>query len=468
MNGEGEVVTGIVLLRFGENARSVIERVEARLAELKKGLPEGVEIHVSYDRSQLIERAIATLREKLTQEMLVVALVCVVFLLHFCARPSWPSSRFPVGVLMAFIGMQWLGINANIMSLGGIAIAIGVMVDASVVMVENLHKHRERDPERSQRDLVVESAREVGPALFFSLLIITVSFLPVFSLEQQEGRLFSPARLHQDLRHGGLRAAGDHRDPGADVLPGQGADPRERDNPVSRFFIGATGPSSVSCSDFPRLTLACALALVLLTAWPLSQLGSEFMPPLNEGDLLYMPTTPPGISITKARELLQQTDRIIAKHPQVRHVLGKIGRAETATDPAPLSMIETTIILTPQEEWPDGKTIEDIIRELDAMVQLPGVTNAWTMPIKTRIDMLATGIKTPVGVKLLGDDLETLSKVGVEIEGVLSTLPGTASVYSERVVGGNYVDIRIRRADAARYGLNVATSRRWCSRRSAG
>jgi Cu(I)/Ag(I) efflux system membrane protein CusA/SilA len=455
MNGEGEVVTGIVLLRFGENALEVIGRVEERLAELKRGLPEGVEVHVSYDRSHLIERAIDTLREKLTMEMLVVALVCVVFLLHL--RSAFVAIfTIPVGVLISFIGMQWLGINANIMSLGGIAIAIGVMVDASVVMVENLHKHRERDPDRAQRDLVVESAREVGPALFFSLLIITVSFVPVFTLEQQEGRLFSPLAYTKTFAMGASAFLAITAIPVLMFYLVKGRIRREEDNPVSRFFIGGYRPIIRLVLRYPISTLAVAFAVVVVTAWPYSRLGSEFMPPLNEGDLLYMPTTPPGISITKARELLQQTDRLIAKHPQVQHVLGKIGRAETATDPAPLTMIETTIILTPQESWPKGVQIEEIIRELDAMVQLPGVTNAWTMPIKTRIDMLATGIKTPVGVKLLGDDLETLSKVGTEIEGVLNGLPGTASVYSERVVGGNYLNIRIRREDAARYGLNVA------------
>jgi Cu(I)/Ag(I) efflux system membrane protein CusA/SilA len=454
MNGEGEVVTGIVLLRFGENARDVIERVEARLAELKQGLPEGVEIHVSYDRSRLIERAIATLREKLAQEMLAVAAVCALFLLHM--RSAFVAVfTLPVGVLIAFIGMQWLGINANVMSLGGIAIAIGVMVDASVVMVENLHKHRERYPDRGQRDLVVESAREVGPALFFSLLIITVSFLPVLSVEQQEGRLFSPLAYTKTFAMASSALLAITAIPVLMFYLVRGRIRRERDNPVSRLCIASYRPVIRFVLRFPGFTLTAALVLVLLTAWPLSRLGSEFMPPLNEGDLLYMPTTPPGISIAKARELLQQTDRIIAKHPQVRHVLGKIGRAETATDPAPLSMIETTIILTSPEEWPDGKEIEDIVRELDGMVQFPGVTNAWTMPIKTRIDMLATGIKTPVGVKLLGDDLDTLSGVGIEIEGVLSTLPGTASVYAERVVGGNYLNIRVRREDAARYGLNV-------------
>jgi CzcA family heavy metal efflux pump len=345
MNGEGEVVTGIVLLRFGENALEVIDRVKERLAELKKGLPEGVEVHVSYDRSQLIERAIDTLREKLLEEMLVVALICVVFLLHL--RSAFVAIfTIPVGVLIAFIGMRWLGINANIMSLGGIAIAIGVMVDASVVMVENLHKHRERDPDRGQRDLVVESAREVGPALFFSLLIITVSFVPVFALEQQEGRLFSPLAYTKTFAMGASAFLAITAIPVLMFYLVKGRIRREQDNPISRFFIAGYGPIIRLVLRFPLATLGIALALVILTAWPLSRLGSEFMPPLNEGDLLYMPTTPPGISITKARELLQQTDRIIAKHPQVRHVLGKIGRAETATDPAPLTMIETTIFLT--------------------------------------------------------------------------------------------------------------------------
>ncbi|MFQ5515624.1 MAG: CusA/CzcA family heavy metal efflux RND transporter [Myxococcota bacterium] len=455
MNGRGEVVTGIVLLRFGENALRVIERVEKRLAELESGLPEGVEVHVSYDRSRLIRRAVGTLREKLIEEMIVVALVCMIFLLHI--RSAFVAIvTLPLGVLVAFIGMHWLDLNANIMSLGGIAIAIGVMVDASVVMVENLHKHRERAPERSQRDLVVESACEVGPALFFSLLIITVSFIPVFTLEQQEGRLFAPLAYTKTFAMAASALLAITVIPVLMYLLVRGRVRRERDNPLTVFFIGIYRPLIQRVLRYPLPVLGTALVLAGLTLWPYSRLGSEFMPPLNEGDLLYMPTTPPGISITKARELLQQTDRLIAQHPQVRHVLGKIGRADTATDPAPLSMIETTIILAPQEEWPQGKQIEDIIRELDAMVQFPGLTNAWTMPIKTRIDMLATGIKTPVGIKLLGDDLGVLSRVGEEIEGVLSGLPGTASVYSERVVGGNYVDIRIRRAAAARYGLNVA------------
>ena len=454
MNGEGEVVTGIVLLRFGENALETIKAVEARIEELKPGMPEGVEVHVSYDRSELIESAVHALVVKLGEEMLVVAIVCIVFLLHF--RSSIVAIlTLPVGVLMAFIVMHALGMNANIMSLGGIAIAVGVMVDASVVMVENMHKHREKDPDGDQVDLVIASAREVGPALFFSLLVVTVSFLPVFTLEQQEGRMFTPLALTKTFSMAASAILAVTLIPALMVYLVRGKVRTERENPLSRFFIAIYRPIIHGVLRAPAVVIGAALVLVLTTAWPLSQIGSEFMPPLNEGDLLYMPTTPPGLSITKARELLQQTDKVIATHPQVEHVLGKIGRADTATDPAPLTMIETTILLTPQDTWPDGKTIEDIADELDVMVDFPGVTNAWTMPIKTRIDMLATGIKTPVGVKLLGDDLAVLSEVGQQIEGVLQSLEGTASVFSERVVGGNFVDIRIRRADAARYGLNV-------------
>ena len=455
MNGEGEVVTGIVLVRFGGNALEVIERVKARIEELKSGLPEGVEVHVSYDRSRLIYRAIETLREKLTEEMIVVALVCIAFLLHF--RSSLVAIlTLPVGVMIAFIVMRMMGMSANIMSLGGIAIAVGVMVDASVVMVENLHKHRERDPEGDQLTLVLESAREVGPALFFSLLIVTVSFLPVFTLEQQEGRLFTPLAYTKTFAMAASAVLAITLIPVLMFYLVRGKMRPERDNPLSQILIAGFRPINRLAMRFPKRVVLGAMLAVGVSMWPLSQLGSEFMPPLNEGDLLYMPTTPPGISITKARELLQQTDRIIAQHPQVEHVLGKVGRAETATDPAPLTMIETTIILRPKDEWPDGKQIEDIIRELNDMVQFPGVTNAWTMPIKTRIDMLATGIKTPIGIKLLGDDLDVLSEVGQQIEAVIRPLPGTASVYAERVVGGNYIDIRVRRVEAARYGLNVA------------
>jgi len=455
MNGEGEVVTGIVLVRFGGNALEVIERVKGRIEELKSGLPEGVEVHVSYDRSRLIYRAVETLREKLTQEMIVVALVCIVFLLHF--RSSLVAIfALPVGVMVAFIVMRLMGMSANIMSLGGIAIAVGVMVDASVVMVENLHKHRERDPDGDQLALVLESAREVGPALFFSLLIVTVSFLPVFSLEQQAGRLFTPLAYTKTFAMAASALLAITAIPVLMFYLVRGKMRPERKNPLSRVLIAGFRPVNRLAMRFPKAVVLGAVLAVVVSLWPLSQLGSEFMPPLNEGDLLYMPTTTPGISIAKARELLQQTDRIIARHPLVEHVLGKVGRAETATDPAPLTMIETTIILRPKAEWPGGMEIEDIVRELDGMIQFPGLTNAWTMPIKTRIDMLATGIKTPIGIKLLGDDLDVLSELGQRIEAVIEPLPGTASVYSERVVGGNYIDIHVRRAEAARYGLNVA------------
>jgi Cu(I)/Ag(I) efflux system membrane protein CusA/SilA len=398
---------------------------------------------------------VETLREKLTQEMIVVALVCAVFLLHF--RSSLVAIfTLPVGVMVAFIVMRSMGMSANIMSLGGIAIAVGVMVDASVVMVENLHKHRERNPERDQLALVLESAREVGPALFFSLLIVTVSFLPVFTLEQQEGRLFTPLAYTKTFAMAASAVLAITLIPVLMFYLVRGKMRAERDNPISRILIAGYRPVNRLALRFPKWVVLGAILAVAASAWPLSRLGSEFMPPLNEGDLLYMPTTPPGISIAKARELLQQTDRIIARHPLVEHVLGKVGRAETATDPAPLTMIETTIILRPKDEWPSGKQIEDVVRELDRMIQFPGLTNAWTMPIKTRIDMLATGIKTPIGIKLLGDDLEILSEVGQQIEAVVRSLPGTASVYSERVFGGNYIDIHVRRAEAARYGLNVA------------
>jgi len=490
MDGKGEVVSGIVVIRFGENALQVIDRVKKRLDELKAGMPAGVEVITSYDRSNLIMRAINALSVKLLEEMGVVALICVIFLLHF--RSAFVAIfTLPVGILMAFIIMRALGVSANIMSLGGIAIAIGVMVDASVVMVENLHKHKERaaassrrlrrsrGPARARREhggkagggpyrevsvdgafathleLVIRAAKEVGPALFFSLAIVTISFLPVFTLEQQEGRLFTPLAYTKTFAMGASAILAITIIPVLMVYFVRGKILSERKNPLSRLFIWLYRPIIRAVLRFPKITILLAVVLTGATWWPYSKLGSEFMPPLNEGDLLYMPTTPPGISITKAKELLQQTDKIIAAHPQVAHVLGKIGRAETATDPAPLSMIETTIILEDKKFWPAGKTIEDVIKELDKMVQFPGLTNAWTMPIKTRIDMLATGIKTPVGIKLMGPDLQVLSDIGVEIESVVRKLPDTLSAYSERVTGGNFIDIEIRRKDAARYGLTV-------------
>ena len=454
MNGEGEAVAGIVVMRFGENALKVIERVKARLAELESGLPEGVELHTSYDRSNLILRAIDVLKKKLTEEMIVVALIIIIFLLHI--RSSFVVLfTLPVGILISFAVMKLMGINANIMSLGGIAIAIGVMVDASVVMVENLHKHKERNDNLNQLELVIKSSKEVGPALFFSLLIITISFLPVFTLEQQEGRMFSPLAYTKTFAMAASAVLAITIIPVLMYYFVRGNIVSEKKNPLSRLFVWLYKPFIRLVLRFPKITILLALVILLASWIPFSRLGTEFMPPLNEGDILYMPTTPPGISITKAKELLQQTDKIIARHPQVKHVLGKIGRAETATDPAPLSMIETTIILHDKNDWPPGKTIEDVISELDQMIQFPGLTNAWTMPIKTRIDMLATGIKTPVGIKLLGSDLSQLSEIGERIEAIVRQMPDTLSAYAERVTGGNYVDIKIRRESAARYGLTV-------------
>ncbi|MBW1742888.1 MAG: efflux RND transporter permease subunit [Deltaproteobacteria bacterium] len=454
MDGKGEAVSGIVIIRYGENALDVIKRVKERLGELEAGLPEGVKIHTSYDRSSLILRAISTLKKTLVKEMIVVALVCFLFLLH--VRSSLVAIiTVPVGIVLSFIFIKWFNINANIMSLGGIAIAIGVMVDASIVMVENLHKHRERDHGLSHRDMVVKAAIEVGPALFFSLLVVTVSFLPVFTLQQQEGRLFSPLAYTKTFAMAISSVLAITIVPVLMYYFVRGKMVKESQNPLNNLVIMLYRPIIKLVLRFPILTILCAVLLIVATWYPYSRLGSEFMPPLNEGDLLYMPTTPPGISITTARTLLQQTDKIIALHPQVAHVLGKAGRADTATDPAPLSMLETHIILKPQSEWPSGKTIEDIIRELDSMVQFPGLTNSWTMPIKTRIDMLATGIKTPVGIKLLGDDLEELSNIGQEIEALLRGVPEVSSVFSERVVGGNYVEIEVDRRRAARYGLKI-------------
>ncbi len=457
-NGEGETVGGIVVIRFGENALKVIENVKLKLADLEKGLPEGVKIETAYDRSALIIRAINTLKDKLLEEMIVVAIITIIFLLHF--RSAFVAIfTLPVGILISFIIMYLLGINANIMSLGGIAIAIGVMVDASVVMVENAHKHIERARQKEgvtdHFELILRSAKEVGPALFYSLVIITVSFLPVFSLQAQEGRLFSPLAYTKTFAMAASSVLAITIIPVLMFFFVRGNIRSEKTNPISRFFIGIYRPIINVVLRFRWLTVGIAIAVLLLTLLPYSKLGSEFMPPLNEGDLLYMPTTYPGISITKAKELLQQTDKIIKSFPEVHHVFGKIGRAETATDPAPLTMIETTIMLKDPKEWRPGMTIEKLIDEMDAAIQFPGLTNAWTMPIKTRIDMLSTGIKTPVGIKLMGASLDTLSELGQRIEAIVRNIPGTLSVYSERVTGGNYLDFKIRREEAARYGLTV-------------
>lgn len=456
MNGEGEVVSGIVIMRSGENAQEVISKVKAKLVDIQKNLPDGVEIHESYDRSNLITRAVQTLKTKLLEEILVVALICFLFLLHI--RSALVAIiALPISILISFLVMKFLGIGANIMSLGGIALAIGVMVDASVVMVENLHKHLEKESNSNKKrfDIILEACQEVGPALFFSLLIVTISFLPVFTLEQQEGRLFSPLAYTKTFSMAASAFVSITLIPVLLFFFVRGKIKPENKNPVSNFLRKIYRPILNVSLKFPKAVILSGLVLFLLTLYPLSKLGSEFMPPLNEGDLLYMPTTPPGLSITKAKEILQQTNKLIKTHPQVEHVLGKIGRAETATDPAPLSMIETVIILKDRDTWPSGQTIENIAAELDARVQLPGLTNAWTMPIKTRIDMLATGIKTPVGIKIMGDNLEALSETGSKIEALLRQHPDVLSAYAERSVGGKFIDIDINRQEAARFGLTI-------------
>jgi Cu(I)/Ag(I) efflux system membrane protein CusA/SilA len=455
LDGEGEVAAGIVIMRFGENALETIRNVKAKLAELAKNLPPGVEIVTVYDRAPLIERAVENLRVKLLQQGLIVALICFVFLVHL--RSALVAILLlPLGILVSFIVMYHQGINANIMSLGGIAIAIGTMIDAGIVMVENGHKHLERDGgNRPRSEILIEAAVEVGPSLFFSLLIITVSFLPIFALEAQEGRLFKPLAFTKTYAMAGAALLSITVVPALMILLVRGKILPESRNPLNRAVLWAYRPVLGAALRRRFAVLAVAVLLLLASVYPLERIGSEFMPPLNEGDLLYMPTTLPGISITKARQLLQQTDRIIATLPEVERVFGKVGRAETATDPAPLSMIETTITLKPRSEWRPGMTPQKLIAELDGMIRFPGVTNAWTMPIKTRIDMLSTGIKTPVGIKVSGSDLEVLEEIGEQIEAALREIPGTLSIYAERVVGGNYLDIEIDRARIARYGLTV-------------
>lgn len=455
LNGKGEAVSGIIVMRYGENAAEVIARVKQRLDELKAGLPAGVKVHRSYDRSGLIKRAVQTLSNTLLLQMLAVSLITLIFLMH--ARSMFVAIiTLPVAILMSFILMRIFAISANIMSLGGVAIAIGVMVDASIVMVENLHKQQERHPEMSHEQRVLKAAKEVGPALFYSLLIVTFSFMPVFALQQQEGRLFRPLAFTKTFAMASASLVAVTIIPVLMFYFVKGRIRSEKHNPINRFFVGIYRPIIQLTLRMPSLIILLACVIVVLTIVPFAQLGSEFMPPLNEGDLLYMPTTPPGISITKARELLQQTDALIASHPQVTHVLGKIGRADTSTDPAPLSMIETMITLTDKSTWPSGKTIEDIIGELNEMVQFPGLTNSWTMPVKTRIDMLATGIKTPVGIKLMGSDLDQLALLGEQIEALLRSHSDVLSVFAERVTGGNFVDIEIDREAIAREGLLVA------------
>ena len=456
LDGEGEVVGGVVVMRWGENASATIAAVKARLAELEKSLPEGVEVVTTYDRSDLIRRSVKTLEDTLVKEFLMVALVCALFLFHLRSSAVIVLS-LPLGVLVAFIIMKAQGINANIMSLGGIAIAIGAMVDSAIVMIENVHKHIEREALTNENRwrIMTDAATEVGPPLFFSLLIITLSFLPVFTLEAQEGRLFAPLAFTKTYA---MAAAACLSVTLVPVLMGyfiRGKVIHERKNPVNRALVAAYRPVLNAVIRFPRATLALAAAILVVGLWPATRLGSEFMPPLDEGDLMYMPTTYPGVSVDKAREILQHTNKMIRQVPEVKRVFGKIGRAETATDPAPLTMIETVIQLQPREEWRAGMTPEKLRAELDRSVQYLGLTNAWVMPIKTRIDMLATGIKTPVGIKVAGPDLKVIESIGKRLEQVLEPVPGTASVYSERVAGGRYVDVDIDRERASRFGLNI-------------
>jgi len=463
LNGEGEVAGGVVIMRFGENALATIQAVRAKLEQLKPGLPDGVEIVPVYDRGDLIERAVESLNTSLMQELLIVSLVVILFLLH--ARSAFVAIiTLPMGILMAFIVMRFQGLNANIMSLGGIAITIGTMVDGAIVMVENAHSCLEKAKAEKGTELTVDehwktiaqSCREVGPALFFSLLVITVSFLPIFTMQAQEGRLFSPLAFTATYAMAASAILAITLVP---VLMGyflRGNIMPEQKNPANRLLHALHKPALRLAMQWRSVTLMLAVALLALTYYPYSKLGSEFMPPLDEGDILYMPTTFPGISITKAKELLQQTDKILSTFPEVHHVFGKVGRAETATDAAPLSMIETTVRLKPKDEWPNpDKTTKQLMNEMDQAIQFPGVANAWTMPIKTRIDMLSTGIKTPVGIKVSGPDLNVLQQVSQDIEQAMKTLPETTSAFGDRAVGGYYLDFDIDRERAARYGLTT-------------
>jgi Cu(I)/Ag(I) efflux system membrane protein CusA/SilA len=461
LDGEGEVAGGIIVMRHGENARAVIKGVEKKLEELKNGLPSDVKIIPVYNRSGLIDRAVDNLTHKLIEEMIIVALVCAIFLFHL--RSAMVAVfTLPTAILISLIIMRMQGINANIMSLGGIAIAIGAMVDAAIIMIENAHKYIEHEkgkPEEqrlSHWQIIIASAKEVGPALFWSLLVITVSFIPVFTLEAQEGRLFKPLAFTKTYS---MAAAAILAITIVPVLMGyfiRGKIKPEHENPVNRLLIRIYHPVVQWVLKHTKAVIGGAIILVAVTIVPFTKLGSEFMPPLYEGDLLYMPTTMPGVSITKAKELLQQTDKIIRSFPEVKSVFGKVGRAETATDPAGFDMIETTIQLKPEKEWRKGMTIDKLINELDASIKFPGLTNSWTMPIKTRTDMLSTGIKTPIGIKISGPDLDMLQKIGSEVEAAVRTVPHTTSAFAERAVGGNYLDIKINRPMAARYGLNVS------------
>jgi Cu(I)/Ag(I) efflux system membrane protein CusA/SilA len=455
LNGEGEVASGIALQRYGANALTVIDNVKATLATMASSLPKGVEIVPVYDRSQLIHAAIETLKHTLTEESVIVALVCIVFLLH--VRSALVAIvMLPVGVLMAFAAMKALGLGSNIMSLGGIAIAVGAMVDAAIVMIENAHKHLERAPPGKPRiDILIDAAVEVGPALFFSLLVITVSFLPIFTLEAQEGRLFSPLAFTKTFSMAAAAFLSVTLVPALMIIFVRGKIIPESRNPINRFLIWVYRPVIALVLRGKVLTILLALAILVATLWPARQIGSEFMPTLNEGTLLYMPTTLPGLSVTKAAELLQTQDRIIKSFPEVETAYGKAGRVSSATDPAPTEMFETVIQLKPKEQWRPGLTIDKLIAEMDAALQFPGVSNAWTMPIKGRLDMLATGIRTPIGVKIFGRDLTQIEGLARQVETVLKNVPGTSSAYAERIIGGYYLDVVPARSALARYGLMI-------------
>jgi len=455
LNGEGEVVAGIAMSRYGQNALEVIHNIKQKLVELAPGLPPGVTVETVYDRSDLIHRAIDNLKTTLLEESIVVALVCMLFLMH--VRSALVAIvMLPVGVLIAFSLMHALGLNSNIMSLGGIAIAIGAMVDAAIVMIENAHKHIERAPPDAPRlQLIIDACKEVGPALFFSLLIITVSFLPVFTLESQEGRMFQPLAFTKTFSMAGAALLSVTLVPVLMLLFVRGKIMAEGKNPVNRFLIWIYRPVIALVMRWKKTTILLALLVLGISVYPLTKLGSEFMPTLNEGTLLYMPATLPGLSVTKAAEIMQTQNKIIKSFPEVASVFGKAGRANTATDPAPMEMFETVINLKPESEWRPGMTIDKIISELDKAVQLPGVSNAWTMPIKARIDMLSTGIRTPIGIKVFGRDLIEMEKLAKSIEAVVKNVPGTTSAYAERITGGYYLNIEPDRMALARYGLAV-------------
>ncbi|KAA0182788.1 efflux RND transporter permease subunit [Cupriavidus gilardii] len=464
LDGQGEVAGGIIVLRSGKNALETIDSVKTKLATLQQSLPAGVEVVTTYDRSSLIKRAVDNLTTKLIEEFVVVALVCLAFLFHLRSALVAIVS-LPLGVLAAFLVMRYQGVNANIMSLGGIAIAIGAMVDAAVVMIENAHKHLERwhadnggrEPSAGERwQIIGQSAAEVGPALFFSLLIITLSFVPVFALEAQEGRLFSPLAFTKTYS---MAAAAGLSVTLVPVLMGymiRGRIPSEQANPLNRWLIRAYRPALTRVLTYPKTTLAIAATLLVATAWPIMRIGGEFMPPLDEGDLLYMPSALPGLSAGKAAQLLQQTDRLIKTVPEVATVFGKAGRADTATDPAPIEMFETTIQFKPRDQWRPGMTTEKLVEELDRVVKVPGLSNIWVPPIRNRIDMLATGIKSPVGIKVAGTDLQEIDRLAMRIEAAVKTVPGVTSALAERLTGGRYIDVDIDRVAAGRYGLNIA------------